>query len=74
MIAMAEVVLGLESTAEITSKTNTSVQIVDLITFVIRKIKGFNLCRARRIISVIVRIRQIIPSASQTIAILSHED
>jgi hypothetical protein len=58
IIAIADAVLELLSTAEITSKTKMIVHIVDLITFMMRNARGFNLCRARRMISVIVRMRQ----------------
>jgi hypothetical protein len=58
IIAIADAVLERLSTAEITSKTNIIVHIVDLTTFIMTKVRGFNLCRARRTISVIVRQRQ----------------
>ena len=48
---------ALVSIAEMTSRTNKAVQIPVLMTFIIIKVRGFNLCRAKRMISVIVRTK-----------------
>lgn len=47
-----------EVVSETISRMNRTTHIVDLITFVMRKVRGFNFLRARRTISVTVRIRQ----------------
>lgn len=54
-----DVVLALESTAATMSMMNIAVQIAVLIEFIITKVNGLSLCRARRTISTIVRIRHI---------------
>lgn len=59
IIASADAVRELlEVVRETISRTNKTTHIVDLMTFVMRKVRGFSLCRARRIISVTVRMRQ----------------
>jgi hypothetical protein len=73
IIAIADAVLELLPTTEITSMTNIAVHIVDLTTFMIRNAKGFSLCCARRTISVIVRIMQRIIIDIQTGMILKQK-
>lgn len=58
-IAIAEAVREDALTADMMSITNSTSQIVDLMMFVIRKVRGFKLFRARRTISVRVRMRHI---------------
>jgi len=58
-IPIIDVVLALELTAATMSMMNIAVQIPVLIEFIITKVNGCSLCRARRTISTIVRIRHI---------------
>jgi hypothetical protein len=59
IMAMADAECGSwASTTETISRINRTTHTVDLMTFVMRKANGFNLRRAKRMISVIVRMRQ----------------
>ena len=69
-IPMTEAVLPPALTAEIMSSTNSTVQMAVLMTFMIKKASGFNLCLARRMISVIVRTRDNTATAIQMGTIL----
>lgn len=59
-IATADAVRDVPAfTADMISITNSTAQIVDFRMFVMRKVRGFKLFRARKTISVMVRMRHI---------------
>jgi hypothetical protein len=62
------------STAEMTSRTKMTVQIPDLTTFMIRKVRGLSLCFARRTISVMVRLRSRTQTPIQIGIVLSTKN
>jgi hypothetical protein len=62
------------STAEMTSRTKITVQIPDLTTFMIRKVRGLSLCFARRTISVMVRLRSSTHTPIQIGIVLSTKN
>lgn len=72
--AIADAVLELEETAEMTSIMKRTVQIVVLIVFSMTNILGLSLCRASKTISVIVRIKQMPTIDIQIGAMLQNVD